>query len=77
MLDHTPRDDKGHFVPLDCPNPFCSAGKLVYEPHTYTYAAGGIWRCDGLVDPDDSNKELEACTFSHCDGDPYRLDSKK
>jgi len=66
-----PRDDKGHFVPLDCPDPNCSAGRLVYEPSHSHFGMTPIWRCDGLVDPGDPSKELEACGFSHIDGDPY------
>jgi hypothetical protein len=25
MTDRKPRDDKGHFVPLECPNPACGS----------------------------------------------------
>lgn len=58
-----PRDNRGHFVPLSCPYFGCS-GRLVYEGR-------GIWRCDGLIDPEDENKELEACGFFHVDGEFY------
>jgi hypothetical protein len=62
-----PRDDKGHFVPRACPNPDCSGIlQAEHEPGT-----GLVWRCDGLIDPNDPNKELEACEFSHIDGQPY------
>lgn len=67
-----PRNDRGRFVPLDCPDPNCGAGRLVYEPEHY--ALGGtvpVWRCDGLVDPCDTSKELQACEFTHIDGNPY------
>ena len=60
-----PYDDRGRFVPLDCPNPACGSGRLVYEGH-------GVWECDGLVDPGSTDKELEVCTFDHFDGEPYR-----
>lgn len=63
-----PYDDKGHFVSRECPNPDCD-GTLQYEVDPLTKV--GIWRCDGLVDPNDPNKELEACDFSHTDGEPY------
>ena len=56
-----PYDDKGHFVPTECPDPNCTPGRLVYE-------GNGYWRCDGLVDPNDPSKELEACDRSHRDG---------
>lgn len=59
-----PRDDKGHFVPMDCPNPLCGAGRLQSEAY-------GIWYCDGLADPNDNSKELEECRFCHIDGQPY------
>ena len=62
-----PRDDKGRFVPLDCPNPLCS-GRL-QQDHEF---GREVWTCDGLVDPEDDNKELEACTFAHVPGDPYQ-----
>lgn len=57
-----PIDDKGRFVPFMCPDPNCS-GKLVLE--------GDVWVCDGLVDPNDENKELQECHFMHVDGDKY------
>lgn len=57
-----PRDDKGHYVPLTCP--VCDAGTLRHQ-------GGHDWACDGLLDPNDPNKELEACWFTHTDGQPY------
>lgn len=59
-----PRDDKGHFIPLDCPRWQCGCGKLRHEGR-------GYWKCDGLADPEDVNKPLVECSFSHFDGDPY------
>src|SRR5688572_3688054 len=58
-----PRDDQGRSVPRACP--VCDCGVLQYE-------GDGFWRCDGLADPDDTNKELQACTFTHEDGKPYQ-----
>ena len=63
-----PRDNKGHFVPLDCPDPLCG-GRLQEDSG---YRGETIWTCDGLVDPEDDNKELQACNFSHRPGDPYQ-----
>jgi hypothetical protein len=60
-LPVAPRDDLGHFVGKECPE--CGNGKLVYE-------GNGHWRCDGLADPEDENKPLDACTYQHDDGDP-------
>jgi hypothetical protein len=48
-----PRNHKGQYVSNKCKNPLCS-GKLVQVTPT-------LWECDGLVDPDDPNKELQAC----------------
>jgi hypothetical protein len=59
-----PRDDKGHFVPLDCPRENCGTGRLQYD-------GDGIWRCDGLADPGTTDKPLEACTYGHIDGEAY------
>jgi hypothetical protein len=58
----SPRDDKGRFVPVDCPE--CDCGTLRHE-------SDGLWRCDGLVDPGKTHIELQACEFSHQDGKPY------
>jgi len=60
-LPVAPRDDLGHFVGKECPE--CGNGKLVYE-------GNGHWRCDGLADPEDDNKPLDACAYQHDDGDP-------
>lgn len=62
-----PRDNKGHFIPLDCPNPLCG-GRLRPD----MMYGQEVWTCDGLVDPEDDRKELEACHFSHRPGDPYQ-----
>lgn len=58
-----PRDDKGRFVPIDCPDVDCD-GRL-------QHVGDGRYECDGLVDPDDPNSELQACGFSHHDGEPH------
>jgi hypothetical protein len=58
-----PRDEHGHFVPLECPRVECGAGTLRPE-------GGGYWYCDGLADPGHENAELEACWFYHIDGEP-------
>lgn len=58
-----PRDNHGHFVPLECPFTDCGGGTLVED-------SDGVWRCDGLIDPGD-NGPLEACPFTHTDGEPY------
>lgn len=63
MGEGPPRDERGRFVPTTCPLPDCTPGHLKYE-------GGGHWRCDGLLDPNDPNKELEACWFFHIDGEP-------
>ena len=60
-----PRDDKGRFVPLDCPN--CGCGRLRLED------TRGVWECDGLMDPEDPSKELEVCTYAHFDRDQWPL----
>lgn len=60
-----PYDERGRFVPLTCPNPDCTPGKLIYEGH-------GVWMCDGLVDPRDPMKKLDVCPFDHFDGERYR-----
>lgn len=65
-MQKRPYDDKGRFVPLACPDPECD-GNLVYESDP---RFGGHWRCNGLVDPNDPTKELDACTRTHFDGEP-------
>lgn len=62
-----PRDDKGHFIPLDCPNPLC-CGRL----HRNDQYGEEVWSCDGLVDPEDDHKELQPCAFEHVPGRPYQ-----
>lgn len=58
-----PRNEKGQYVTLTCPDINCS-GQLVY-------GGDGKWYCDGLVDPNHPDKELEACGFAHWNGDKY------
>lgn len=59
-----PYDNRGRFVPLACRNPDCGNGTLRLEEN-------GMWECDGLMAPNDPSKELEVCTYSHFDGDPW------
>lgn len=61
-----PYDDNGRFVPLACQDQNCGGGKLVLEDPEH-----GVWECDGMVDPNDPSKELEVCTYSHFDGEPW------
>lgn len=61
-----PYDERGRFVPLACPHLGCD-GKLVREVHH----GWACWRCDGLIDPDDVSKPLDACEFQHVDGERY------
>lgn len=58
-----PYDERGRKVVKACPNPDCCG--------TLQHQGDGLWECDGLVDPNDQQKELEACAFSHQDGEPY------
>lgn len=65
MTDQSPpRDHHGRFIPVKCPDPNCGAGKLIYE-------GDGIWECDGLLDPENPNREFDACPYAHRDGDPW------
>jgi len=58
-----PYDESGRIVSVNCPNQDCCG--------TLQYVGGGSWECDGLVDPGDPNKDLDACAFSHQNGEPY------
>jgi len=60
-----PYDNAGRFVPRDCPNPLCGAGRLQWNNFYH------VWECDGLADPEDDGKELQCCKFVHVDGQPY------
>jgi hypothetical protein len=55
-----PRDNHGRFVPTACE--LCGDGSLKHQ-------GSGHWTCDGLIDPEDPNKELQACPGHHFDGD--------
>lgn len=55
-----PRLKDGRFISSDCPA--CGCGTLRQE-------APNEWRCDGLRDPEDPNKELEACEYGIYDGE--------
>lgn len=54
-----PRDERGHFLSRECPR--CGCGTLQFEGR-------GVWRCDGLKDPERADQELEACDYTHFDG---------
>jgi len=56
------RDNTGRIVPRYCPNPMCS-GELVPDRPDYYGQVKII--CNGLVDPGDESKELEACEHTH------------
>lgn len=57
------RDSRGQFIKKECPE---CGDQLVMECH----ADGAItWRCDGLIDPEDENKELQACKYETWSGD--------
>lgn len=59
-MSNKPFDAKGRYVPLNCPE--CGNGTLRHQ-------GGGSWSCDGLADPEHPDKPLEACTYSHENGD--------
>jgi hypothetical protein len=54
----------GRFISRACPVPTC-CGTLQQE--------GRNWVCDGLRDPDRSDKPLEACDYTIYDGEVYGL----
>lgn len=62
-----PRDDKGKFVPLDCPRLNCGGGILRHEGD----ALFSYWQCDSLAAPENDDHELYPCDFVHIDGQPY------
>jgi len=64
-----PKDENGRYVQRQCPNPACN-GELAPQ-------GGGNWACNGLVDPNNSQAELEVCTFSHKDGEPYNMTAEQ
>lgn len=66
-INRRPYDEKGRFVSLVCPDEDCD-GFLVPEKDLLGLEC---WRCNGLVDPNDSDKDLEACEFVHIDGEKY------
>lgn len=49
-----PRNYRGRLVSPYCPE--CGNGTLFLE--------GGLWRCDGLADPEDENLPLDRCEFA-------------
>lgn len=63
MAAERPHDDKGRFVSTKCN--LCDCGELRHE-------GDGHWRCDGLLDPEDPDKELEPCHAYHDDGEPVQ-----
>lgn len=58
-----PHDQLGRFLDKKCP--VCGNGTLKYQ-------GNGHWRCDGLDDPNDSEKSLIACENTHEDGTPIK-----
>lgn len=58
--ERRPYDDNGRFVPIKCE--LCDAGSL-------RHMGNGFWSCDGLLDPEDADKELQACPAFHQDGE--------
>lgn len=58
LIGLRPRNAAGRYIKRECPD--CGCGTLQYE-------GNGIWRCDGLADPGDILRELEACPFCHFD----------
>lgn len=58
-LSSHPYDRRGRFIKRQCA--LCGCGIL-------RYAGGGLWECDGLIDPDDDNKPLEPCPNYHING---------
>lgn len=73
MAHQQPYDEKGRKVSRLCPNLDCD-GTL--QPEIDPLTNKTRWCCDGLVDPNDTNKELEACMFSHVDGEPYNASAE-
>lgn len=63
MPGHHPYDERGRAISCDCPK--CGYGRLQYTRFK-------TWECDGLMDPEDVNKELQPCTFVHFDGERYQ-----
>lgn len=61
-----PYDERGRFVPMNCPADNCGSGTLQSE-------GLGVWRCDGLAEPERVDQPLYACGFTHVDGEPYRV----
>jgi hypothetical protein len=68
MRQEQPYDALGRKVTRKCPLPECE-GTLQADG-----CSGGrtLWRCDGLVDPQNVNAPLQAWEFGHVDGDTYR-----
>lgn len=48
--------ETGRFIKTECPDLNCD-GHLEYEGDYFS-------RCNGLVDPNDETKELQACEYS-------------
>ena len=57
-----PYDLRGQFVPRQCPVDGCDGTLRPDGPNH--------WACDGLLDPNDENKELQPCRYSHHNGEP-------
>lgn len=66
-LPRQPRGPDGRFFKWKDGCPVCGTGDVICEGEEYNRA---LWRCDGLIDPEDVNKPLDACPFTYVDGDP-------
>lgn len=62
MEPKAPKDEKGRFISRDCG--CCGYGTLQHE-------GNGVWRCDGLADPEHDDMPLIECPQLHIDGEPF------
>lgn len=65
-----PIDSHGRFVSRRCPE--CGDGTLQLErADSAIYGTSFDWACDGLVDPENPNVELQACSYQFRHGDKF------
>lgn len=64
-ISERPRDSRGHFVSMRCPMSACDGHLQAEEDRVL----GTVWRCDGLIDPENPAVELQPCPYVH---DPAR-----
>lgn len=62
-MPKAPRNKHGQVLSRICPE--CDCGTLQCERTAF----GFVWRCDGLADPNDPNKPLEACGYEIIHGE--------